>query len=273
MVSLPKEFARKPRALREIDRWKATEFRQFLLYTGPAALINKLHQDVYKNFLLLHVGIFILVNPYLCSLYCDYAHDLLVLFVHHFGELCGRDMLVYNVHLANDVRKFGSLDNVSSFPFENFLHSLKKMVRKPTCPLPQIVKRMSELKGQELRRRSTVRKIGEFSHCRQYKEVHFDKTLVTTAMGNSCVKMKGEIVLVCNILFGYQQDSVFIAVKKFNCVDDFYAYPCVLSCLGVHQVSNLSRRMTVLPMNLFEMKCMILPCGDEKYVVYPLYLI
>ena len=74
-------------------------------------------------------------------------------------------MLVYNihglVHLANDVRKFGSLDNVSSFPFENFLQSLKKMVRKPTCPLPQIVKRMSELKGHELRRRSTVRKNGE----------------------------------------------------------------------------------------------------------------
>ena len=180
---IAKEFARKPRALREIDRWKATELRQFLLYTGPVALINKLHQDVYKNFLLFHVGILILVNPYLCSLYCDYAHDMLVLFVHHFGELYGRDMLVYNVHglvhHAYDVRKFGSLDNVSSFPFENFLQSLKKMVRKPTCSLPQIMKRMSELKGYELRRRSTVRKNGElkkehnegpvpagFSHCR-----------------------------------------------------------------------------------------------------------
>ena len=95
---------------------------------------------------LLRVGIFILVNPYICSLYCDYAHDLLVLFVHHFGGLYGRNMLVYNVHglvhLVNDVRKFGSLDNVSSFPFENFLQSLK-MVRKPTYPLPQMLKRMS----------------------------------------------------------------------------------------------------------------------------------
>ena len=129
---IAKEFARKPRALSEIDRWKATEFCQFLLYTGPVALINKFHQDVYKNFLLLHVGILILVNPYLCSLYCDYAHDLLVLFVHHFGELYGRDVLVYSVHglvhLANDVMKFGSLDNVSSFHFENFLQFLKKMV-------------------------------------------------------------------------------------------------------------------------------------------------
>ena len=81
-----------------------------------------------------------------------------------------------------------------------------------------------------------------FSHCRQCKEVHFDKTFVTTALGNSCVKMKGDFVLVCNILFDDRQDSVFIAVK--NCVDDFYAYPCASSCLGVHQVSNLSRRMS-----------------------------
>ena len=70
---IAKEFARKPRSLCEIDRWKATELRQFLLYTGPVVLRGYVSDAVYSNFLLLHVAISILVNPTLCTEYCGYA--------------------------------------------------------------------------------------------------------------------------------------------------------------------------------------------------------
>lgn len=49
---VPVEFAQRPRSLNEVDRWKASEFRQFLLYTGPVLLKDFLHPAVYQHFLL-----------------------------------------------------------------------------------------------------------------------------------------------------------------------------------------------------------------------------
>ena len=54
---IPSEFARRPRSLYEFNRWKATEFRQLLLYTGQVVLVGKLPDEMYKNFLLLAVSI------------------------------------------------------------------------------------------------------------------------------------------------------------------------------------------------------------------------
>jgi len=48
---IPREFSRKPRSVSDVLRWKATELRQFLLYTGPVALLNVLPESLYQNFL------------------------------------------------------------------------------------------------------------------------------------------------------------------------------------------------------------------------------
>lgn len=80
---LPSEFARQPRPLAELDRWKATEIQQFLLYTGPVVLKKVLRRDVYEHFLCLTVAVSILLDS--CekkrSAYMDYAKQLLDYFV------------------------------------------------------------------------------------------------------------------------------------------------------------------------------------------------
>ena len=140
---IPDEFAHKPRSLWEVDRWKATEGRQFLLYTGPVVLCGVLDPVVYYNFILLSTAIAILVSPKLAETHTDYANSLLHTFVSHHGELYGKDLIVYNVHglvhLAQDSKNFGCLDSISLFPFENYWGKLKKLVRKPSYPLAQII--------------------------------------------------------------------------------------------------------------------------------------
>lgn len=49
--SLPVEFVRKPRELKYLLRFKATEYRSFLLYLGPVALKGVLSDEKYNNFL------------------------------------------------------------------------------------------------------------------------------------------------------------------------------------------------------------------------------
>ena len=43
---IPSDFVRQPKLLLEFKRWKATEFRLFLMYTGPYVLKNVLKQDL-----------------------------------------------------------------------------------------------------------------------------------------------------------------------------------------------------------------------------------
>jgi len=111
---------------------EATEFRLFLLCTGVVALKGNLKDELYNNFQLIFVASSILLNPkHGCAYALCICWILLTLFVRDVQALYGHTMCVNNVHglthLSSDAKKFGSLDNVSAFPFENELKSFKKI--------------------------------------------------------------------------------------------------------------------------------------------------
>ncbi|XP_029676934.1 uncharacterized protein LOC115243823 [Formica exsecta] len=145
---IPNDFARKTRSLEELDRWKATELRLFLLYVGPVILQNYLPQNYLLHFNSLHCAIRILCHESDCINNNEYAKDLLVYFVETSKILYGKDFIISNVHnlihISDDVIKFGHLDSFSSFTFENFLYEIKKQLKKGEKPLEQLHNRIVE---------------------------------------------------------------------------------------------------------------------------------
>ena len=59
---MPREFARQPRSLDVLDRWKATEYRQCVLYTGPLISHHITPEDMFNHFLSLSVTMSILLD-------------------------------------------------------------------------------------------------------------------------------------------------------------------------------------------------------------------
>lgn len=114
-----------------VNQWKAVEFRNFLLYTGPIVLKYVLKQDIYIHFLTLHTAVTILIRQNLCQTeLINFAEALLDHFVKSFEILYGKQYVSHNVHnllhICSDVRTFGPLDNFSAFRFENYMSFIKQ---------------------------------------------------------------------------------------------------------------------------------------------------
>lgn len=285
---IPDEFSRKPRTLLEIDRWKATEFRQFLLFTGPLVLREILTEALYKHFLLLHVAVTCLVSKVLCETMSDYARKLLICFVEHGCKLYGDEFAVYNVHslthITDDVEKFGCLDNISCFPFENHLRKLKKTVRKPSLPLQQIVSRLCEnqfnmyanhavplvaiprLKG------AVDSRVGAHhpSDVVLYSTVHTKQYVLSSRECNNCVWLKGNKIGRFEHAFE-QNTAIYVNVRIFERIESFYNYPLASQNIGIVCASHLSKASQTVPLDEVLHKCICMPVHLNKFFIVPLH--
>lgn len=279
---MPKEILRKPRTLFEYERWKANELRTFVIYTGPVALLGNVDDAIYKNFLMLSVATSLLANPLLYKDYCSYVHDLLVTFVQHVSQLYGADQIVYTmhsvIHLPDDARIHGPLDKFSAFPFESFLGQLKSLVKKRSHELQQVILRIGE-KSKLQRKKKTDEKIilkkehvhgplpenADLRDSRQYGEAILDNMTLAVMEGDNCVRIRGKVVIIMNIL----RDSagqIFIVYCKYRSQGAFYDYPMESTHIDIHQVETLGNRLHVADIQEVEGKYVLLPLTGNKEV-------
>ena len=256
-LKMPSDFARQPRTLSELDRWKATELRQFLLYTGPVALRGVLDSERYSHFLCLSVAMSILLmeNDDRRNHYLRYAHQLLVYFIKQCPHLYGETFLVYNVHnlmhLCSDAERFQcSLNNISCFKFENYLHGIKKIVKNAKNPLAQVAKRLQE-----------------FEECKIHRIPL--QPCISTRLKDSCfLSSNEEFVFVKEI---WDNDRYVCDVLTHS--DNFYISPCNSKLLNIAFTSrmNLECRMKKKLVEKKQLKTKVV-CLDTRggYALFPM---
>jgi hypothetical protein len=145
---LPSDMCHLLRTLDEIEYYKATELRTFLLYTGQIVLKGNLKKKFYFHFLLLVYAIRILICAETCLKYNELATQFLKKFVNDYSNLYGSQFVCYNVHslihLPTYVLIHGPLDNFSCFRYDHFIQEIIKSMKSIKYPLQEIFNIISQ---------------------------------------------------------------------------------------------------------------------------------
>ena len=207
-------------------------------------------------YLVVSMRIFLCPDPPIVLV--NYARKCIRFFVQAFSSIYGAESVVYNVHsvlhIPDDFDRFGSLNNISSFPFESFNGDLKKYIKRPGSELEQVVKRIhenlnvkrtstqtsdcAELKGSHTNGPLGTHK-GKQVH--QYYEVRFRKRFFKVDSRNDCVWFDNSYGRIVNIL--KVDNHIIFLVKCFVEVCDVFSFPCKSSKVGIVYARSLSSRI------------------------------
>lgn len=272
----PREFGRKSRSISDISMWKATEFRQFVCYSSVAACRNVLPEVQYSHFMLLVCAMRILLHPTMCKSHNDLADNMLKCFVDQTYELYGPHLAVYNshglTHLAQDAKVHGNLDTISSFPYENKLRLIKKLIRSSNNVLIQVVNRLIELRDLDIAppmvfttKFIKCHKLGPLADddrfdnhmSTEYQAVHFKGIRYSSEKSNCCIKVAKKIGFIRNIVSN--SGKVLAVVSVFKRTGNLFVKPLPSSHVGIHIVGS----------RFEESNCMVLLSECTKCVCYP----
>lgn len=218
----------------------------------------------------MHVAVTILSNSKLMKQYLHYARSLFTYFVETFITLYGKEYASHNLHhllhICDDAERFGILQEFSAFPFENYLQSILKMVRKNNKMLEQIVCRISErnyIINRNLKVTSDEPEVLNphfngplinFHNCDQFSKIVFKQFILKIyEPDNCCILKNGNIIIIRN--FVVSNKGPVIIGQKCKIFANFYTTPCESSKLGIYLI-NVAENLDSWKFTEIVNKCM-----------------
>ena len=149
LIRPPSNLTRSPRSIDERAYWKASEWRNFLLYYSPMALFGLLPEPYFSHFMLLSEAIYLLNQSAITFTEVFEAREKLELFVKDFQRYYGIENMSFNVHqllhACDCVLNWGPLWAYSAYGFEDLNGKLLNMFNGTQAVALQIAKRFSTI--------------------------------------------------------------------------------------------------------------------------------
>ena len=177
------------RALRGFSskaKWKASEWRSWLLFFGIPCLRDYLPSNCLEHFALLVNTVFTLLKMEITEEELVVCESDIIQFVGEFEILYGQEQMTFNVdillHIVECVRHSDPLWVYSAFCFESHLHVQKQNVLGPKKPEQQMAKKSLDILDYKF---ETSRDIFYSESARQYCQRIFSYSPLSTYVTGS----------------------------------------------------------------------------------------
>lgn len=283
----PKEINRQIRTTKDFARWKATEHRTLLLYAGIVILKRFIPHQEYELFLCLCVAVKLAsVDRYLKdNNRIILIKDLLENFVKVYSKIYGKHTISSNVHylchVSADLERFGNIDSVSTYPFENHLGKIKHKIRAYRNPLQQFAKRVGELEQVQSTidikapAKSRVElKFPERPKSQSYQTILLNEyQLSSRNVADSWFLLKSaDKIIKFEKVVQVDNNTVHNALihgKEITDMNSFFENPFDSKYIDIY-ISNCMEKNSIV-CSVDDIKCKLLRIPyDEKYVFQPL---
>lgn len=147
----PSIITRSARLLKDIKKFKCSEFRSYCLFYNLIVFMDIVPQDRLAHFGLLSYAIFLLMQKSISEQQLELASELIVTYVFLFEEFYGETSMCLNVHLLlhliTAVRNQGPLWTISCYSFEGLNGSFMSMQKSACHVTKEIVRKFKLFKN------------------------------------------------------------------------------------------------------------------------------
>ncbi|XP_064459796.1 uncharacterized protein LOC135370047 [Ornithodoros turicata] len=145
------EMSRLPRPLSEMKFWKASEWRDWVLYFSPVVLKEYLPKTYYKNWTKFVQIMHFCLQSHVPVDKIGYVKKAMEEFLEEYEQLYGIHNMTYNahilLHMVDHVKEWGPLWGFSAYPFESINGKLVRFVNGTRYAHSQIVEKFCILQN------------------------------------------------------------------------------------------------------------------------------